>query len=155
MSGIDKALVEAREPTPQPESLLGRRWEESDPAKKRALLVVKHVMFREALALVLELHASFKTVQVESLAEAHQILRNPDAEQPDLVVLDLELPNDDGFELIREIHEVWPRVPVLALTTGQDPERAVRAKEAGADEVLTMTPSGGELLEEVRRLGNG
>ena len=121
----------------------------------KALLVAQHVVFRQALTLVLEWHAGFKAVQVESLAEAHQLMRDPDAEQPDLAVVDLELPNGDGFELIGEIHEVWPRVPVLALTTGREPERAGRAKEAGAGEVLTMSASGEEFLEGVRRLGNG
>ena len=120
----------------------------------KALLVAQHVVFRQALTLVLEWHAGFKAVQVESLAEAHQLMRDPDAEQPDLAVVDLELPNGDGFELIGEIHEVWPRVPVLALTTGREPERAGRAKEAGAGEVLTISASGEEFLKAVRRLGN-
>jgi DNA-binding NarL/FixJ family response regulator len=155
MRGIGKALVGAREPTPQPESLLGRRWEESYPARKRALLVVKHFVFRQALALVLELHTDFRVVHAGSFAEVHQFLSAPDAEQPDLVVLDLELPTVDGVELIRGIHEVWPRTPVLALTSGQNPERAGRAKEAGADEVLTMAASGEEFLEGVMRLENG
>jgi DNA-binding NarL/FixJ family response regulator len=120
-----------------------------------ALLVAKHVMFRQALALVLEWHANFRAVQAGSLAEAHQLLRAPDTEQPDLAIVDLELPNDDGVELIREIHEVYPRTPVLALTTSRESERTARAKEAGADEVLTMAASGEELLEEARRLENG
>ncbi len=120
----------------------------------KALLVAKQVVFRQALALVLEWHAGFKTVHAGSLAEARSVLRTADAEQPDLAVVDLELPNGDGFELIGEIHEVWPHVPILALTTGREPERAGRAKEAGAGEVLTMAASSGEFLEEVRRLGN-
>ncbi len=123
--------------------------------RREALLIAEHVVFRQALALVLELHTDFRAVQAGSLAEAHKLLRDPDDEQPDLAVVDLELPNDAGVELIREIREVYPRTPVLALTTGHEPERTARVKEAGADEVLTMSASGGELLEEVRRLGSG
>jgi DNA-binding NarL/FixJ family response regulator len=117
-----------------------------------ALLVAKHVVFRQALALVLEWHAGLKTAQAASVTEVHQLLGDPDAGQPDLAVVDLELPNGEGFELIGEIREAWPRVPVLVLTTGREPEGAARAKEAGADEVLTMAASGEELLEGVRRL---
>jgi len=120
-----------------------------------ALLVVKHVKFRQALALVLEWHADFNTVHAGSLAEARRVLRTPDAERPDLAVVDLELPDDDGFELIGEIREEWPHAPILALTTSQDSRRHARAKEAGAGEVLTIAISGVELLEGVRRLGNG
>jgi DNA-binding NarL/FixJ family response regulator len=119
-----------------------------------ALLVANHIMFREALALILERHADFRIVQVGSLTEAHQILRDPDA-KPDLAIVDLELPNGDAFELIGQLRVVWPRTPVLALTTIQEPERAAWAKEAGAGAVLTMADSSEELLEEVRRLGKG
>jgi DNA-binding NarL/FixJ family response regulator len=122
--------------------------------RSEALLIAKHVVFRQALALVLEWHADFRAVQVGSLAEAHQLLRSPDAEQPDLAIVDLELPNDDGVELIREIHEVCPRTPVLALTTSSESERTSRARKAGAVKVFTMTASGEEFLEEVRRLGD-
>jgi DNA-binding NarL/FixJ family response regulator len=121
-----------------------------------ALLVAKHVVFRQTLALVLEWHEGFETAQAGSLAEARRVLlRTPDAEQPDLAVVDLELPDDDGFELIGEIREEWPHAPVLALTTSRDPRRHARAKEAGAGEVLTMAASSEEFLEGVRRLGNG
>jgi DNA-binding NarL/FixJ family response regulator len=123
--------------------------------KGEALLVAKHVVFRQALALILEWHADLKAVQVGSLAEAHQVLRTPDAEQPDLAVVDLELPDGEGFELIGEMQELWPQVSILALTTSQDAERAAQAKDAGAGAVLTMAASRGELLEEVRRLSHG
>lgn len=116
-----------------------------------ALLVAKHVVFRQALALFLEWRADFRVVQAGSLAEAHQLLRNPEAE-PDLALVDLEMPNDDGVDLIREIREVWPRVSVLALTTRPNLERAAWAKEAGAGEVLISAASSDELLEVVRQL---
>jgi two-component system response regulator DevR len=155
MTGAEEAyFVELREPTPQPELLLGRRWEDMNSDRKRVLLIAQHDIFRWALALVLERHTDFKAVQVGSLSEAHQVLGDPDTE-PDLAVVDLELPNDAGFGLIGEIHEAYPRTPVLALTTSRDLERTARAREAGAEEVLTMTASGEEILEEVRRLGYG
>ena len=116
-----------------------------------ALLVAKHATFRQALAIVLEGHVNVKTTQAGSPAEVRQVLREPHA-KPNLAVVVLELPNGDGVELIEEICGVWPRVRVLALTS-RDPERVARAKEAGADEVLTMAASIEKLLEEVRRLG--
>jgi DNA-binding NarL/FixJ family response regulator len=118
-----------------------------------ALLVAKHATFRQALAIVLEGREGFKVAQAESRAEAHRVLRSLDTE-PDTAVVDLELPSSDGVELIREIHETWPHVPILALTTSRDPERVARAKEAGAGEVLTMAASAEKLFEEVRRLGD-
>jgi DNA-binding NarL/FixJ family response regulator len=116
-----------------------------------ALLVAKHATFRQALAIVLEGDVNVKITQAGSPAEVRQVLREPHA-KPNLAVVVLELPNGDGVELIEEIRGVWPRVRVLALTSG-DPERDARAKEAGAGEVLTMAASAENLLEAVRRLG--
>lgn len=144
----------ACEPTPQPEPLLRSEWEDNGPDRKRALLVAEHTVFRQALALLIEWRMDFKTAQAGSLTEARRIFGKPAAE-PDLVVVDLELPYGDGFVLTGELRRAKPDVPVLALTISQDPERAARAKEAGAGEVLTMAASSEELLEGVRRLRNG
>lgn len=144
----------ARESAPQPELLVRNKWEDNDPDRKRALLVAEHTVFRQALALLIEWHMDFKTAQAGSLTEARRIFGKPAAE-PDLVVVDLELRYGDGFVLTGELRRAKPDVPVLALTISQDPERAARAKEAGAGEVLTKAASSEELLEGVRLLGNG
>ena len=135
--GIGKAFAGTHEPTSQPESLMGRRWEAVDPNAKRALLVAKHAVFRECLALILEWRMDFWIAQAGSFSEAHRVLRN-----------------GDGIDLIGDICEMWPRVSVLALTTRRNLESVAWAKQAGADEVLSMTASGDELLEKVRRLEN-
>jgi ActR/RegA family two-component response regulator/LysM repeat protein len=134
-------------------SLRRREWEAVDPDRKQALVVSRHAVFRECLALVLEWRMDFWIAQAGSLSEARRVLRNAEAE-PDLAVVDLELPNGGGIELIGDICEMWPRVSVLALTTRRNLERAAWAKRAGAGEVLYMDASSDELLEEVRRLEN-
>jgi DNA-binding NarL/FixJ family response regulator len=116
-------------------------------------VVAKHALFREGLALILETRLYSRIVQARSPGEARRVLGNLDAE-PDLAVVDLELPNGDGIELISEFCEMWPHVSVLALTTRRDLERATRAKPVGAGEVLSMAASSDELLEEVRPLEN-
>jgi DNA-binding NarL/FixJ family response regulator len=116
-------------------------------------VVARHAVFRECLALVLEWRMDFWIAQAGSLSEARRVLRNAEAE-PDLAVVDLELPNGGGIELIGDICEIWPRVSVLALTTRRNLERAAWAKRAGAGEVLYMDASSDELLEEVRQLEN-
>jgi DNA-binding NarL/FixJ family response regulator len=122
---------------------------------KRVLIVDDHDLFRELVALVLETHAGFgENVQARSLVEACQVLATSSGE-PDLVIVDLDLPGGDGIELIGKLREAWSRVPVLALTVGRNPERRNRALRAGADEVLPTAASGAELLGVVRRLGGG
>ena len=70
-------------------------------------------------------------------------------QQPDLIVLDLGLPDMDGLEVIRRVRE-WSRLPIIVLSArGQEREK-VTALDAGADDYLTKPFSVGELLARIR-----
>ena len=119
---------------------------------KRVLLVEKHNLFRQVLALVLKWNTDLKeSVKANSLAEARQVLDNSN-HKPDLAVVDLDLANGDGFELIRELRMGAPDVPVLAITLGRDAERRERALRAGAGEGLTMAASPNEIVNVAKQL---
>jgi DNA-binding NarL/FixJ family response regulator len=80
---------------------------------KRVLLVEEHNIFRQVLGLVLKWNTDLKeTVEAKSLAEAREVLGNSN-HKPDLAVVDLDLANADGFELIEELRMTDPDVPVL------------------------------------------
>jgi len=69
--------------------------------------------------------------------------------QPDLIVLDLGLPDQDGLEVIRRVRE-WSFVPIIVLSArGQEVDK-VSALDAGADDYLTKPFSVGELLARLR-----
>jgi len=70
-------------------------------------------------------------------------------EQPDLVILDLGLPDIDGMEVIAQVRQ-WSAVPIIILSArGQEHEK-VSALDAGADDYLTKPFSVGELLARIR-----
>ncbi len=69
--------------------------------------------------------------------------------QPDLIVLDLGLPDVDGIEVTRRVRE-WSTVPILVLSArGQEGDK-IRALDAGADDYVTKPFSMGELLARMR-----
>ena len=69
--------------------------------------------------------------------------------KPDLLVLDLGLPDGDGVDLIRDVRG-WSAVPIIVLSARSDEADKIAALDAGADDYLT-TPFGlGELLARVR-----
>ncbi|CAN5481867.1 two-component system response regulator KdpE [soil metagenome] len=69
--------------------------------------------------------------------------------QPDLLVLDLGLPDGDGIGLIRDVRS-WSTVPIIVLSARTDEADKIAALDAGADDYLTKPFGTGELLARVR-----
>ncbi len=69
--------------------------------------------------------------------------------RPELVVLDLGLPDGDGLDFIREFRG-WSRAPVVVLSARDGEERKIQALDAGADDYLVKPFGVGELLARVR-----
>jgi two-component system KDP operon response regulator KdpE len=86
-----------------------------------------------------------------------EALRQVRAERPDLVILDLGLPDVDGVEVIRTLR-AWSPVPIVVLSGRADSKDKVDALDAGADDYVTKPFSVEELLARVRavtrRLGD-
>ena len=120
---------------------------------KRVLLVEEDDLFRQILALVLERSTLLKeSVQASSLTAIRQLLSNAD-DKPDLAIVDLDLANGGGFELlIGQLRTMVPDVPVIGITLKDDAERREEALRAGADEVLAMTAPPEEIVEAANRL---
>jgi two-component system, OmpR family, KDP operon response regulator KdpE len=70
-------------------------------------------------------------------------------ERPDLIVLDLGLPDLDGIEVLRRIRE-WSAVPILVLSVRSQEEDKVAALDAGADDYMTKPFTIGELTARMR-----
>ena len=73
----------------------------------------------------------------------------------DAAIVDIPLPDDGAAELVRELHEANPSIPVLVLTHLEDEGLYERFLKAGASEVLPKTIRLEEIIAAVRRLGEG
>jgi DNA-binding NarL/FixJ family response regulator len=112
------------------------------------LLVVEHNRwFREGLALLLEWRTGLSSIHAESLAEAKSILEEAN-QKPDCVIVDLDLPEEEGTELLKELDGL----PVLALIRSRNLERRAEAIGLGADEVLSTTGPAEKIAAAVERL---
>jgi two-component system KDP operon response regulator KdpE len=69
--------------------------------------------------------------------------------KPDLLILDLGLPDMDGIEVIKAIR-VWSAVPIIILSARSSEQQKIDALDAGADDYLTKPFSFGELLARIR-----
>jgi len=95
-----------------------------------------------------------KGYEVITAASGPEALKQVEAEQPDLVLLDVVMPEMSGYEVCRKIREnpatqILPVVMVTALDPG---EERVKGLEAGADDFLTKPINQAELLARVRSL---
>jgi len=89
--------------------------------------------------------------RVVEAGTAAQGLAEAAACKPDLVVLDLGLPDRDGVEVIRDLRG-WSDMPVIILSARSDEADKIEALDAGADDYLTKPFSVGELLARTRAL---
>ncbi|MET8896225.1 response regulator [Streptomyces albogriseolus] len=98
-------------------------------------------------ALVINLRA--RQYEVDSAEDGAGALRAAAARHPDVVVLDLGLPDTDGVDVIRRLRE-WSRVPILVLSARHASGEKVQALDAGADDYVTKPFGMDELLARLR-----
>src|ERR1043166_9469273 len=98
-------------------------------------------------ALVINLQA--RKYGVDAAPDGATALRLAAAHQPDVVMLDLGLPDMDGIDVLKALRG-WTRVPVLVLSARQGSEEKVAALDAGADDYITKPFNMNELLARLR-----
>jgi len=76
-------------------------------------------------------------------------------EKPDLVLLDISLPNMNGLELLTLLKKNDPKLPVLMLSIHPEEQYAIRILQAGASGYLTKLSAPGELVDAIRRILQG
>jgi DNA-binding NarL/FixJ family response regulator len=119
----------------------------------RLLLVDDHALFREGLISLFSYQEDFTVVGEAEDAEG--ALAEARALKPDIVLMDVELPGEDGVVATQRLKMEMPAVTVVMLTVRDDSQTLFEAIKAGAQGYLVKNVRSWELLEQLRGLARG
>jgi len=121
----------------------------------QVMLVDDHSSFREPLAFMLDREPDLAVVvQAESLSEAREVLGEDDP-TVDVAIVDLDLPDGWGTDVIDELREARPQAATLILSALSDHIRLAQTVEAGAAGIMHKSSRFGDIVGAVRRLHTG
>jgi len=119
----------------------------------RILIADDHEVVRIGLAALLDAQDGFSVVaQAESGEEATRLARH---HRPDVVVMDIRMPNGSGIDACRAITGELARTPVIMLTSHADSDALFDAIDAGASGYVLKRVGSGELVDAVRTVAAG
>lgn len=118
----------------------------TESASKATILVVEDETEIRRFVRAALLDAGFKVIEAATHRAA---LTEAGTRKPDLVILDLGLPDGDGVDFIRDVR-TWSGMPILVLSARTEEVDKVRALDAGADDFVSKPFGVGELLARVR-----
>lgn len=119
----------------------------------RILVVDDHRSFADLLSLALGSEPDLHCVGIAaSGAEAVTLARDL---TPDIVIMDIEMPRQDGLATTRRLREIVPDSMIVVVTAHRDPQWVVRATQAGASAFVAKNGSLPEMLDVLRRVHPG
>jgi DNA-binding NarL/FixJ family response regulator len=119
----------------------------------RVAIVEDNKTTREGLATIINLSPDCKCGC--ACATAEQALRALPRHQPEVVLMDIQLPNMSGVECVAQLKELLPAVQVIMVTVYEDPDRIFRALRAGATGYLLKRATPEQVLAAIRDVHQG
>jgi DNA-binding NarL/FixJ family response regulator len=119
--------------------------------RPRVLLADDHRLLREAFVKLLEPDCDV----VGAVADGRALLEAVPTLRPDIVVLDIAMPQLNGLDAARQLKHAMPDVKVIFLTVSEDPDLAAEAFRTGASGFLLKNSAASELLQAIRDVSQG
>ena len=121
----------------------------TDEPQSRAILLVED---DPALALGLSDTLEFEGFDVVHARTGQEAIEHATANRPDCIILDLMLPDLNGYQVCKTVRANDARVPIIMLTARSQEADKIRGLDAGADDYVTKPFSVGELVARIRAL---
>jgi DNA-binding NarL/FixJ family response regulator len=118
----------------------------------RIVVADDHSLFRDGVVSLLEAAGHHVIAQV---GDGESAVREASRGRPDLVLLDISMPGQDGLETLRQIRKAQPSLPVVMLTVSDSEASLFEALRAGAQGYLLKSLEAGEFLALIEGIGRG
>lgn len=125
----------------------------TDSGTVHLMVVDDHEVLRQGLRFMLRNEGDLEIVG--EAADGAEALDRIEHVRPDVVLLDVKMPNLDGLQTLRAIRERWANLPVLIFTVYDDPEYVEEALRCGASGYVLKSVTREELLRAVRAVSAG
>lgn len=119
----------------------------------KIIIVDDHQVVRRGLTLTIDAEKDMRVVAEAS--NGMQVLELIKKQSPDVVLMDLQMPEMNGVEALRQIRPIYPSLPILILTTFSDDAHVYAALRAGASGFLLKEMSGDDLVAAIRGAAQG
>lgn len=123
------------------------------PREIRVAVADDHTIFRVGLSRLLELEDDLTVVG--DAADGRSAMQLFDRERPDILVLDIAMPEKDGLDVIKELRASHPRARILVLSAHDDVDHTSRVMRAGATGFVSKTAAPSELVDAIRAVAAG
>ena len=119
----------------------------------KVLIADDHPVVRQGVKQILAEDLQLK--QFGEARNAREVLENVSKKKWDILILDINLPDMNGLEILRQLKKVHPDLPVLVLTVFDEDQIAIRVLKAGASGFVTKETMPNELISAVKKIHSG
>src|SRR3984957_4745428 len=119
----------------------------------RFLIADDHAVVRKGLKQILQ--DAFPSALIEEVADAEELLKKVNKEEWDVVISDISMPGRSGLDVLQQIRQTHPKLPILILSVHPEEQYAIRVLKAGASGYLNKDLAPEDLVKAINRVLTG
>jgi two-component system, NarL family, invasion response regulator UvrY len=116
----------------------------------RFLIADDHAVVRKGLKQILQ--DAFPSALIEEVADAEELLKRVNKEEWDTVISDISMPGRSGLDVLQQIRQAHPKLPILILSMHHEDQYAIRVLKAGASGYLNKDSAPEDLVKAVNHV---